>query len=124
MFQNPNTSFDARVAQGVALLSARNPTWFGGINLATLDVRHGRHCVLAQLADGLWKEGARKYCVRDASQQFNCGFYESPDASDTIERYQKLTVAWRKAIIALHAGSYVGAVSYESALPALAVLAA
>jgi|GEM_PF-4593423 len=116
MFENPNAGYDARVAQGVALLSSQNPQWFHGIDIATLDVRNGRACILAQLADGSWTHGVRTYHVRDASLQFNCGFYESPDIPDSLERYGRLTAAWRRAIIALCAGTYVGVFDRKVAL--------
>ena len=118
MFQSPDLSYDVRAAQGVALLSAQEPQWFQGIDIAELNLQNGRSCILAQLAGGSWTKGIQKYHVRDESLQFNCGFYESPDVPDFDKRYQKLTTAWRRAIIALCAGTYVGVV------PALEPLAA
>lgn len=128
MFQNPASSFDARVAQGVAFLNKVKPGWHLGVDLAKLDMGYTYSCVLAQVEGcGYGKAVSSIYCLRQF-EELNLGFAHdlAKDASETDidTHYAQLTMAWRKAIVALHAGTYVGAVLHEAVFPASAVLAA
>ena len=60
-----NAVLKARVERGAALLDAEEPGWAPRIDVPTLDISDGEHCVLAQLypsfGDGLteldvWEE--------------------------------------------------------------------
>ena len=118
MFQSPASSFDARVAQGVAYLNVFQPDWFKGIDLATLDISSGTTCALAQLAGGSWQKAIRAHSAIDNESAMQpLGFCER-SGPDRDLRYQQLTKAWRRAIIALCAGTYIGIVSTEEALAA------
>lgn len=114
--------YSARVAKGVALLDEKFPDWWKLINLDTLDVSHGLHCVTAQSAKILdvgrdWLDGAEYFGLTSMSEDVNDNTYiahgfnaedvpyvtheiqegwENYSNSDTLDR---LTNMWRLVIL-------------------------
>jgi len=123
MFHSPASSFDARVAQGVAFLNDHiNPNWWQKVSLLTLDVGKHCSCPFAQ-ATGVDYDLAVTRCHITIDQEIDYGFFHSlfgddVTQEDILRHYTQLTKAWSRAIIALEAGTYIGAITAKEALPA------
>ncbi len=82
-----------RVSAGMAWLDEHEPGWDQRIDLKTLDVESGCHCVLGQL--------------EDTGETYNPGFKEAPAmgfylascSTNRHEEYVQLTVEWTRRII-------------------------
>ena len=110
-FQSPNNAFDARTARCVAHFNIHQPGWFRSINIATLHQGHDRYCAVAQLTKKKWKWLAPHLGLYEKEQHVDLGLYcDLPTEKQRIEYYWKQTLSFRRAIIALCAGTYVGVV--------------
>jgi hypothetical protein len=98
------SAIQSRVAAGVAHLSARDPTWFEGIDIDSLDIMQDKHCVLGQLC-GAWKAGWAKYGIANLHMAEALGFAEYGES--TAKKYAPLTAEWKRVICALQEGTYV-----------------
>jgi len=122
MFQSSATSFEARVAQGVAFLNDVKPGWYRGIDLAKLDISCPDNCACAQVEGCKYGMAVSRLYKLKQFEESNLGFIQDIGlgAGDIEIRrhYAQLTTAWRKAIIALCAGTYVGVFDLKLALAA------
>jgi hypothetical protein len=94
------TDYAARVAKGVALLDEKRPGWERELDLGTLNIRSGEHCVTAQLSG--MRRGDQSYLVgMDLLNltEGNEGSYvahgfnaEDPQAMDDDEEYDQAKV--------------------------------
>ena len=79
--------YAARVQRGAALLDKRWPTWAQDIDLGTLDIENGDHCMTAQYAQSLgnadadWYDGMRALGLYEDSDNSYAahGFNAEPD---------------------------------------------
>ena len=113
MIESKSLPFDVRVALGVDHLNRVDPGWFHHVDLAILDIGHGKFCILAQLTRKKWESCIPQYRIWGPEQQLSHGFYIDISSMPKVlaeYRHAQLTAAWKRAIVALRAGTYVGAV--------------
>ena len=86
------TVLKARVERGAALLDAEQPGWAPRIDVPTLDMGDGYHCVLGQTYPS-FNSGAEALCLGQYTRVCDHGFdtYKPAD-------YARLLPLWREAI--------------------------
>lgn len=97
-----------RVQAGVEFLNEKMPGWEKKINLDTLDLADGRHCILGQIFAAYAKTGRSGYnygCeyfgfFADTEYLYNCRFDYGFSINNTGS-FQELTAEWWNAISAL-----------------------
>lgn len=103
--------YAARVSKGMALLDEKLPGWTDRINLETLDVSSGTHCVAAQLSGvDNYVYGLRMLGLEGGRERFLHGFMAEgdceccndgltlPEGYHQEQGYATLTDLWRRAI--------------------------
>jgi hypothetical protein len=99
--------YEARVAKGIALLDEKIPDWVDRIDLDTLDIGNGNHCVTAQLSSvGDWIPGMQMLGLEAGDHHtgsytehgFNTeSFYDVADYKPWEAR-DTLTEIWKRRI--------------------------
>jgi len=116
MYIPSKNEFDMRVAQGVAFLNSNAPEWYKRINLEKLSIGDGKCCALALVWNDRFID-VQKQLKLGNHTAVQLGFlcpqcYVSTLGMTSGEYVQfentSLTAAWKRAIIALCAGTYVG----------------
>jgi hypothetical protein len=90
--------YAARVVKGVALLDEKRPGWERLINLGTLDIQSGTHCVTAQLSGANdWRTGMNQLGLT-LTPYTEHGFRADDDEACEGEAYPTLNALWRDVI--------------------------
>lgn len=95
-----DTDFAAKVAKGAELLDNERPGWADDIDLESLNMAEGNHCILGQLygdyVDGLYALGfTRGWGSRGHGFTLHVGW---SSASDSMEDWYTLHALWRKEV--------------------------
>jgi hypothetical protein len=100
---------DRRVAQGAALLDAEVPGWAQRIDLPSLSMRDGSHCVLGQLFGDYFNGTSTLGIKYQWQEKVSHGFtIDLPRSGVNMERdvareFRLLTLAWKSLIERLRA---------------------